>query len=316
MADKMTLKMAGAPAVLGPSPLPRDYELARVADYWQLLKPRVMSLVVFTALVGYGAAPTGQHPLLGGIVILAIALASGAAGAINMWYDRDIDAVMQRTQSRPLPQGRIAPASALAFGVILTLAALLLMQLAAGLAASLLLAGASGFYIFIYTMWLKRRTAQNIVIGGAAGAFPPVIGWLAASGELSWAPWCLFLLIFLWTPAHFWALALYRHADYERAQVPMLPVVAGLRATKKQILLYTILLLPVCVLPPWMGLVKAGWASATYLSMALLLGAGFCLGAWQVWREEGEKNNYRAAKRLFGYSIFYLFALFALIALL
>src|SRR5215475_8806031 len=216
---------------------------ARVKDYVDLLKPRVMSLVVFTGLVGVLIAPAHIHPFEAFLAVLAIALGSGAAGAINMWYERDIDALMARTADRPLPAGRVAPDDALGLGVLLSIFSVLLMAVSTNFVAALLLIAAILFYVFVYTVWLKRRTPQNIVIGGAAGAFPPMIGWAAVTGDVSATPIALFLLIFLWTPPHFWALALYCSDDYRRAGVPMLPVVAGARETKRQMLAYTLLLL-------------------------------------------------------------------------
>jgi len=278
--------------------------VSRVSDYVALLKPRVMSLVVFTGFVGMFLAPGHLHPLLAGIAVFCIALGAGASGAINMWYDRDIDAIMQRTQSRPLPLGRIAPDDALAFGILLSIASVALMGLAVNLAAAALLALTIAFYVFVYTIWLKRRTPQNIVIGGAAGAFPPMIGWAAVTGDVSLASIALFLLIFMWTPPHFWALALYRSGDYAKAGVPMLPVVAGERATKIQMLIYAVLLLPVSLAPTLLGVV--GWlygASAAVLSVAFI---GFSL---RVLRSA----DLKPARQMFGFSILYLFALFAAI---
>jgi protoheme IX farnesyltransferase len=275
-----------------------------VGDYIELLKPRVMSLVVFSGFAGLIVAPGHLHPVLALTAILCIAVGAGASGAINMWYDRDIDAVMQRTRSRPLPEGRVEPSEALAFGVVLTLGAVGLMGLAVNWVAAGLLGFASFFYVFVYTMWLKRRTPQNIVIGGAAGAFPPMIGWAAVTGDVSLAPVLLFLLIFLWTPPHFWALALFRNGDYQRAGVPMLPVVAGPRETKKQMLLYTLLLLPAAVAPYAVGI-----AGLVYLAGAIVLGLLFVLCAVRVWLDRTD----RAAKQMFGFSILYLFLLFALL---
>src|SRR3954462_3520268 len=226
---------------------------SRVRDYVDLLKPRVMSLVVFTGLVGLLIAPAHIHPFEAFLAVLAIALGSGAAGAINMWYERDLDALMKRTANRPLPAGRVAPDDALGLGVLLSIFSVLLMALATNFVAAALLMAAILFYVFVYTIWLKRRTPQNIVIGGAAGAFPPMIGWAAATGDVSAVGIALFLLIFLWTPPHFWALALYRSDDYRRAGVPMLPVVAGARETKRQMLLYTLILVPVALMPTLLG---------------------------------------------------------------
>jgi len=276
-----------------------------VRDYFALLKPRVMSLVVFTGFAGLAVAPGDIHPVLAIVAILCIAVASGAAGAINMWYDRDIDAVMERTRQRPIPTGKIEPAEALAFGVILASGAVMLMFLATNAVAAGLLAAAVLFYVFVYTMWLKRRTAQNIVIGGAAGAFPPAIGWAAVTGDVGIEAAVLFLLIFFWTPPHFWALALYREGDYAAAGVPMLPVVHGARETKRQMLLYTVLLVPISLAPCFVGF--AGWP--IYGAVAAVLSLIFLAMAIAVWRDESD----RSAKRMFGYSIFYLFGLFAIL---
>jgi protoheme IX farnesyltransferase len=275
---------------------------AAVSDYVQLLKPRVMSLVVFTGLVGMVLAPVPVHPVIGAVAILCIALAAGAAGAINMWYERDIDALMSRTSGRPLPAGRMAPGEALGFGIVLSVGAVLLMGLATNWLAAALLAAANLYYVFVYTVWLKRRTPQNIVIGGAAGAFPPLIGWAAATGEVSLAALALFAIIFFWTPPHFWALALFRAGDYARAGVPMLPVVAGPEATKRQMLAYTVLLLPLALLPWWLGL-----AGPAYAVVALALGLLFVVAALRVLVDLGD----RAAKHMFAYSVLYLFMLFA-----
>jgi protoheme IX farnesyltransferase len=279
-------------------------ESARVGDFLQLLKPRVMSLVVFSGFAGMMAAPGHLHPLLQAVAVLCIAVGAGASGAINMWYDRDIDAVMSRTCARPIPAGRIESSEAAGFGVVLAIAAVGLMGIAVNWLASGLLAAAILFYVFVYTMWLKRRTPQNIVIGGAAGAFPPMIGWAAMSGHLGLAPIALFLLIFMWTPPHFWALALFRAGDYAKAGVPMLPVVAGARATKRQMLVYTLLLFPLA-LAPW----ALGVAGHVYGAVAALLGVLFILAAVKVWFDPTD----RSAKRMFGFSILYLFLLFALL---
>ena len=275
-----------------------------MADFIELLKPRVMSLVVFTGAAGLVAAPGSVHPVLAAVAILCIAVGAGASGAINMWYERDIDALMARTAGRPLPTGRIEPAEALTFGVMLSLFSVMVMGLALNWAAAALLALAIGFYVFVYTIWLKRRTPQNIVIGGAAGAFPPMIGWAAATGEVGPASIALFALIFFWTPPHFWALALVKSDDYARAGVPMLPVVAGARETKRQMLIYTILLLPIGVAPTLLGV--AGWI---YGGASLGLGLLFVLAAIRVLKDESA----RSAWTMFGYSILYLFALFALL---
>ena len=279
-------------------------------DYVALLKPRVMSLVVFTAFAGLIAAPGALHPVLALTAILCVAVAAGAAGAINMWYDRDIDAVMKRTRGRPIPRGRMAPENALAFGVLLTAAATITMGLAVNWVAAAILLLANLFYVFIYTVWLKRRTPHNIVIGGAAGAFPPMIGWAAVTGDVGLGALVLFAIIFMWTPPHFWSLALYRNDDYRAAGIPMLPAVAGARHTKFQMLVYTVLMLPLGVAPYWIGIAGIGYAAG-----ATVLGMLFLICAVQVFREDGEATGDRAARRMFGYSIFYLFALFGLLIL-
>jgi protoheme IX farnesyltransferase len=278
-----------------------DSSNAEVKDYIDLLKPRVMSLVVFTALCGLLMAPGSIHPILAISAILAIAVGAGAAGCLNMWWDRDIDAIMSRTQKRPIPSGRVDPDSALAFGVILSLASLITMGVAIHWLAAGLLAITILFYVLVYTMWLKRWTPQNIVIGGASGAFPPVIGWAAVTGTVPIEAWILFGIIFLWTPPHFWALSLYNHEDYRRAKVPMLPVVAGSAATKRQIIFYSLALVILSMVPAFIGMTS--WA---YGSLAILLGAGFLALAWRVKRQDIAKP----AMQLFGYSIFYLFVLF------
>ena len=281
-------------------------DAAEVRDYIALLKPRVMSLVVFTGLVGLYLAPGGLHPVIGFIAVLCIAVGAGASGAINMWYDRDIDAVMSRTMNRPIPGGRVTPENALTFGVLLAAGSVALMGVAVNLVAALLLAATIAFYVFVYTMWLKRRTPQNIVIGGAAGALPPVVGWAAVTGSVDVLPLLLFGLIFMWTPPHFWALALYRAGDYERAGVPMLPVVAGKAETRRQIVLYAALMAVVAISPWILGLV---WH--VYGVVAVLLSLVFVGLSLSVYRYASD----RPAKRLFGFSIFYLFGLFlALVA--
>ena len=280
-------------------------ESGDVLDYIALLKPRVMSLVVFTGFAGLAVAPGDIHPILAAVAVLCIALASGAAGAINMWYDRDIDALMERTRDRPLPTGKIEPAEALSFGVILASGAIMLMFLATNEMAATLLATAVLFYVFVYTIWLKRRTPQNIVIGGAAGAFPPAIGWAAVTGDVGIEAVVMFLVIFFWTPPHFWALALYRKGDYAAAGVPMLPVVRGGSATKRQMLLYTLLLAPLSLAPCFLEM--AGWL--LYGIAAMVLNAMFIALALSAMRDTTEVS----AKRMFGFSIFYLFGLFAVL---
>ena len=274
-----------------------------LTDYLKLLKPRVMSLVVFSGLAGLLLAPGTLHPILAIVSVLCIAVGSGAAGAINMWYDRDIDAVMERTKLRPIPDGRIAPGDALGFGIVLAVGSVVVMGLTVSIPAALILTVAILFYVFVYTIWLKRRTPQNIVIGGASGAFPPMIGWASVTGSISIESIVLFALIFFWTPPHFWSLALYRAGDYEKAGVPMLPVVAGKRETKRQIIIYTLLLLPLAVAPALLGV--AGWLYGVF---SLILGLLFIAAAVSVWVDETE----RASRRMFTFSIIYLFLLFTL----
>jgi protoheme IX farnesyltransferase len=279
---------------------------ADVADYVALLKPRVMSLVVFTALVGLLIAPVHVHPVLAFTSILCIAVGAGASGALNMWYESDIDALMSRTANRPIPRGRVTPPEALTFGMTLAFFSVMTLGILVNWVAGALLAFTIFFYVVIYTMALKRWTAQNIVIGGAAGALPPVVAWAAATGSLSVEPLLLFLIIFFWTPPHFWALALFRCEDYARAGVPMLPVTAGPDATRLQILLYTIVLVAVAF-APW----PLGYFDAVYGVTSLALGGGMLMLAANVYcRREGREAS-RATRRLFAFSIVYLFALFA-----
>jgi heme o synthase len=279
-----------------------------VGDYWALMKPRLMSLSVFTALVGMVAAPGAINPFIGFVAILCIAVGAGASGALNMWYDADIDAKMQRTAARPIPRGRVTADEALTLGIVLSLFSVLTLALIVNYAAGALLAFTIAFYIFIYTMWLKRRTPQNIVIGGAAGAFPPMVGWAAVTGGVGIESILMFAIIFLWTPPHFWALALYRCRDYERVGIPMLPVVAGPDETRRQILVYTALFLPICVAPYVIGM-----AGLTYLAVSSSLGAVFGYLAWQVYKVREGREADAVAKRLFLFSILYLFALFAVL---
>jgi protoheme IX farnesyltransferase len=282
-----------------------DARSASVGDYFALLKPRVMSLVLFTALAGMLVAPVHVDPLTGFTALLCIAVGAGAAGALNMAYDSDIDPLMARTATRPIPMGRIARGDALGFGWTLAVGAVALMGLFVNPLAAGLLAFSIGFYVFVYTLWLKRRTSQNIVIGGLAGALPPAIGWAAAAGSLGFVPLLLVLIIFLWTPPHFWALSLYRSQDYARAGVPMLPVVRGKRTTRWQIMLYTLALVPLGFSPAFIGL-----GGPLYAAMALAFGGWFAVEAVSVLREKDEVHE-PAAHRLFGVSIFYLFVLFA-----
>ncbi|HUJ02700.1 MAG TPA: heme o synthase [Rhizomicrobium sp.] len=280
---------------------------ADVGDYFALLKPRVMSLVVFTGLAGIVVAKGAVHPLIAFTALLCIALGAGASGALNMAYDADIDALMARTASRPIPLGRIGRASALAFGWSLSVASVALMGLMVNLLAASLLAFTIFFYVVVYTLWLKRRTAQNIVIGGLAGALPPAIGWAAVTGSLSVAPLVLVLITFLWTPPHFWALALYRSDDYARAGVPMMPVVEGKASTRKRIFAYALALFPVGMMPAFVGL-----AGPLYLASAALFGGWLVFDAYEVLREKDETRE-PAARRLFAVSILYLFVLFAVL---
>jgi protoheme IX farnesyltransferase len=279
---------------------------ATASDYLALLKPRVMSLVVFTAFVGLVAAPVTVNPFIGIIAIAAIAVGAGASGALNMWYDADIDAVMTRTAGRPVPSGRVTPGEALAFGLVLSALSVMTLGVLVNWLAAALLAFTIFFYAVIYTMWLKRWTPQNIVIGGAAGAFPPVIGWAAATGAVGLESVILFLIIFLWTPPHFWALALFKSDDYARAGIPMMPNVAGAASTRRQIFAYSILIAPVGVLP-WI----LGFTSVIYGAAAIALGAGFVWYAWKVLRMTNGDRVMKPAKQLFAYSLLYLFAIFA-----
>ncbi|HUZ11401.1 MAG TPA: heme o synthase [Caulobacteraceae bacterium] len=275
---------------------------ARWQDYVALLKPRVMSLVVFTALCGLVCAATPMNPILAGVAVLCIAVGAGAAGALNMWYDADIDALMRRTRSRPIPAGRVQSADALALGVTLALFSVTLMGLAVNLVAAALLAFTIFFYAVVYTMWLKRTTPQNIVIGGLAGALPPAVGWAAASGAAPLNAWLLVAIIFVWTPPHFWALSLGARGDYERAGVPMLPVVRGEASTRRHILIYSLVLAPLGLTP-----VLTGLGGPLYLAVAALGGAGFAGLAARLARRKSERD----AKALFGFSILYLALLFA-----
>jgi protoheme IX farnesyltransferase len=279
-----------------------------VGDFIALMKPRVMSLVVFTALAGLFAAPGDLHPVLGIIAIICIAVGAGASGALNMWYDADIDARMARTAARPIPRGRVTADEALTFGSVLSVVSVMTLGVLVNWVAGALLALTIAYYVFFYTMWLKRRTPQNIVIGGAAGSFPPMIGWAAVTGTVTIESIVLFLIIFMWTPPHFWALALYRCRDYERVGVPMLPVVAGADETRRQILLYSLVLVPLAVAPYFIGL-----GGITYAVASVALGLIFLHLAFNVWRIREGREADHAAKRLFGFSILYLFILFGVI---
>jgi heme o synthase len=286
----------------------RTADVADVRDYFALLKPRVMSLVVFTALVGIVRAPAELHPVLAFAALLCIAVGAGAAGALNMWWDADIDARMTRTLRRPVPAGRVAPGEALAFGLVLSAGSVLMLGLFVGWLAASLLAFTIFFYAVVYSMWLKRLTPQNIVIGGAAGAFPPMIGWAAVTGSISLESIVLFLIIFFWTPPHFWALALLKKDDYARAGIPMLPNVAGDPETRKQILIYSLILAPLGVAPALLG-----FAGLAYGVAAAVLGLVFVAMAIDIYRRSTGAAADSAARRLFAYSILYLFLLFAIL---
>ncbi len=293
--------MSTAPAQ--PIPLPADWR-----DFLSLTKPRVMSLVIFTGLCGMLAAPVAVDPVVGFIAILCIAVGAGGSAALNQWWEADLDARMKRTAKRPLPDGRMERGSARDFGLVLSAGSVLVMGLAAGWLAAGILAFSIFYYAVIYTIWLKPRTPQNIVIGGGAGAFPPMIGWIAATGEITLMPVLLFAIIFFWTPPHFWALALFVETDYAAAGIPMMPVVAGHKSTRRQILIYTVLMLPISLAPFWLGL--TGWL---YGASALLLSSAFLLLALRVavFRGAAGDMDMRPEKRLFGFSVLYLFALFA-----
>ena len=278
---------------------------ARVEDYVALLKPRVMSLVVFTAIIGLLLAPGGVNPVIGVIAILCIAIGAGGSGALNMWYDADIDRIMSRTANRPIPSGRVTPGEALAVGLICSGFSVAILGLATNWVAAALLAFTIFFYAVIYTMWLKRSTPQNIVIGGAAGAFPPMIGWAAVTGDITLPSVILFLIIFLWTPPHFWALALYKQGDYQAAGIPMLPNVAGEAATKNQILLYSVILVLSTFVPLFIHM--SGWL---YGVIAVLTGASFLYLAARLHRASAHLQMKHAARSLFTYSLSYLFVIF------
>ncbi len=309
MVDPVT-DLRGGSVPLMPLVLP-----AEARDWFAMLKPRVITLVVFTGFVGLLLAPGPLHPVLALAAVLCIAVAAGAAGAINMWYDRDIDAIMRRTAKRPIPSGRIEAGEALGFGVTLAVTSVIVMGLATNVVAAGLLALSILFYVFVYTIWLKRRTPQNIVIGGAAGAFPPVIGWAAVTGSVDIMPLLLFAIIFFWTPPHFWALSLYASDDYERAGVPMLPVVAGARTTRRQVVYYTVALAIVSLLP-WV----LGYAGPIYGVSALGLGVWFLVAALRLlWDKQDAKGvsltRDKPARWAFRVSLVYLFALFTMLAL-
>lgn len=291
-------------------PHAQPYE-AGFGDYFALLKPRVMQLVVFTALVGMLAAPTGVHPMIGFASILFIAIGAGASGALNMWWDADIDAVMKRTAKRPVPSGKVEAGEALALGLGLSGLAVIMLGLAANLLAGFMLAFTIFFYAVVYSMWLKRSTPQNIVIGGAAGAFPPVIGWIVATGSMSLEPWLMFALIFMWTPPHFWALALFMRKDYDNAGVPMLTVTHGRKVTRNHILAYTVLLFVLAV-----GTAFTSIGGPIYLFTAVVLNVLFLKGAYDIWQrdeDDSETDNFAVERKFFRLSLWYLFLHFGAI---
>jgi protoheme IX farnesyltransferase len=308
MHDLIVLAPAASP------PVPVSFAESAVRDWIVLLKPRVVALVVFTGVIGLMVAPGHIHPVIAFTAILSIAVAAGAAGALNMWYERDIDALMRRTRGRPIPAGRIDPDAALGYGVTLAVASVLLMGLATNLVAAAALATSIGFYVFVYTMWLKRRTAQNIVIGGAAGAFPPVIGWAAVTGHIGLLPVLLFAIVFFWTPPHFWSLALYAEIDYQRAGVPMLPVTAGARRTRWHIFIYTVVLVAVSLLPVLLGV-----SGRVYGAAAAVLGLGYLGASWRVLRDRQDAQGHSLtrdapARAAFRFSLVYLAVLFGAVA--
>ena len=289
-----------------------DYE-TQLGDYYELLKPRVMQLVVFTAIVGMLAAPVAVHPVVGFASILFVAIGAGASGALNMWWDADIDAVMRRTAKRPIPSGRVQPGEALAIGVALSGLSVMMLALSANLLAAGMLLFTILFYAVFYSMWLKRATPQNIVIGGAAGAFPPVIGWIIATGSFSVEAWLMFALIFMWTPPHFWALALFMRNDYDDAAVPMLTVTHGRPATRRHIIAYTVLLAILAVGTAFTAI--GGWI---YLAVALVLNALFLKGAYDIWQRDedmSEADNFAVERKFFKLSLLYLFLHFGAILL-
>nr|WP_084168757.1 heme o synthase [Hellea balneolensis] len=313
------IKAASSGAAFNPSGL----SLAEPSDFFALMKPRVMSLVVFTAWAGLVLAP-GVMPLWAAIAsIICIAAGAGASGALNMWYDADIDAQMSRTKKRPIPQGKMSPRAALGFGTVISVASVWMLYIASNVVAAALLAFTIFFYLVIYTMWLKRSTPQNIVIGGAAGAFPPMIGWAAVTGDITVNSVLLFMVIFIWTPPHFWALALYKTGDYGKVGIPMMPNVKGPKSTRNQIMAYSVLLAVIAIAPIFTGL-----AGNLYAAFAVLLNIGFLALAFKVWKSRaGEiaesadeaslyevKSGDRAARNLFAYSIIYLFATFGVLA--
>ena len=283
--------------------------VSSIEDFITLLKPRVMSLAVFTSICGVILAPIALHPFFFFLSVLCISIGAGASGAINMWYDRDIDSLMDRTKWRPIPRGKVQPLDALGFGVILSIISIILLGLAVNYQAAMLLAFSIFFYIFIYTVWLKRRTSQNIVIGGAAGAFPPVIGWVCSTADISLFPVLLFCIIFFWTPPHFWALALYKDVEYSKANVPMLPVVKGKKATKAQIFIYSVLLSIIAIFPYIFH-----FSGLFYLITSLILNVYFCYLSFKLLKCPDDELTAHAP-RLFKYSILYLYLIFTFLVI-
>ena len=277
-------------------------------NFYNLMKPRVMSLVVFTAFVGLVISNKQVDFLTSALALFFVALGAGAAGALNMWYDSEIDAVMSRTCLRPIPLGKISNAQALYFGISLSLISIVGLYLVSNILSASILAVTIGFYIFIYTIWLKRRSVQNIVIGGAAGAFPPVIGWAIANNSLSIEPIILFLIIFFWTPSHFWSLSLYKSEDYKKAKIPMLPVVSGVDFTKKNIFVYALILFPITILPFYFN-----FAGLVYLVPTIILGAFYIFLTFKLLRAKNKKNTEKFSKKIFAFSILYLFLIFTLL---
>ena len=277
-------------------------------NFYNLMKPRVMSLVVFTAFVGLIISNKQVDFLTSALALFFVALGAGAAGALNMWYDSEIDAVMSRTCLRPIPLGKISNAQALYFGISLSLISIVGLYLVSNILSASILAVTIGFYIFIYTIWLKRRSVQNIVIGGAAGAFPPVIGWAIANNSLSIEPIILFLIIFFWTPSHFWSLSLYKSEDYKKAKIPMLPVVSGIDFTKKNIFAYALILFPITILPFYFN-----FAGLVYLVPTIILGAFYIFLTFKLLKANNKKNTEKFSKKIFAFSILYLFLIFTLL---
>ena len=278
--------------------------------FFNLMKPRVMSLVIFTCAVGLLIAPNKVNFIDAILSLIAVALGSGAAGALNMWYESDVDALMSRTCLRPIPTGKIKRSQALYFGIILSFLSIAMLYYSANLISAILLASTISFYFFIYTIWLKRKTPQNIVIGGAAGALPPIIGWAIATNEISLEPIILFLIIFIWTPSHFWALSLYKSEDYRKANIPMLPITSGVKTTKLNILVYALILFPIAISPFILN-----FSGQVYLALSLILSSYYVFISYKLFKEKNKVKEKKLATKLFGYSIFYLFLIFVFVLL-